>query len=248
MNTRAYESDPSRSLAERLKSRANYLVAVGALSAVALAGCASSEVKGTESTPAISASSTPEASPSAAPEIVYSYSDPHEFDVPLDASPEQLGEIYAAFATAQAAGNVNEQSIDALYEFDEFKDMTQEEYAMMRAQENVGRLFDAQMVPDWREREDLLGIYNWSVRRNAANIQNWQNDSFSDSLSLTDVTVTPRDDGGLVATITLTEHLSADWESARKNIEKLDGNITVEQVTYVPVDGRLLIANYQAIS
>ncbi len=186
-------------------------------------------------------SQTPEASPTAAAEAI----DPHQFDMPLNATPEELGKKYAELSTATFAGDLTPAVYEAF--INDNTGITSQEYAHNVATKNVTALFDAQYIPSWRDDPNLAGAFRFQTDANAGRVFNYRGPgTLSDSFTLASARTVSDDGQQLILEVSLIEHYQGRADD--QNVAKLNGHQTVEQITLVRSDGRYLIANWQPIS
>ena len=182
-------------------------------------------------------SQTPEATPTAAVEAI----DPRQFDMPLNATPEELGQKYAELSTATYAGDLTPAVYEAF--INDNSGITSQEYAQKVATKNVTALFDAQYIPNWRDDPNLAGAFRFATDANAARVFNYRGPgTLTDSFTLVDAKVLSDDGQRLILAVSLVEHYQGipnDQDTA-----KINGYESHEQITLVRAADRFLISNW----
>jgi len=174
---------------------------------------------------------------------------PHTLDTPLTATPDQLGQSFANIAMAQETANMKTGIITDQRSTEENGILSVEDFADKLARENVEPIFDAQYVPNWRDVPHLKTYFEFSVKGNAGNIQNYINtpEALKYSISVDNVKVVSQDAEQMVLEIKTTQHYAgADYDAA--NEKALDGMEATVQITYQASGSNWLIADWALIN
>ncbi len=230
------------------------LVAGGVAIAAAMTGCATADAAPEHTTVA---TASPEATPQLEP--TFDYEDPHEFDLPLDATPEELAAGIARLSTAMEDADLTDETYEA-GNTPKYQAMGNIEYAEMVAEKNLTTLYDAQCIPDWRQTESLLRQYKRDVSQNALSVQNLRpkqervdgvvqdgpaGDSVQISYAVNSVDAEKTADGWAL-TISMTYHYVGTENDP--NVAKLNGAVSVTNWVLTEADGRYLISGIEGVS
>lgn len=212
------------------------LAIVGAISSIAVTGCAAA-------TPEVPAS--PVATESEAPAAPESF-DVHQFDLSVDATPEQIAETFAELITAQQMGNMTTEIIYDQQFTDENFGLSLNEYADMQARAHLEPIFDAQYIPTWRDVQSLQANFTFATTSNATKIRNYINtpEALTVSATISGIEIVKQSADEVTLILTITNHYDGD-ENDAKNEANLNGRVEVLQVSWQAVDGRLLVSDWQ---
>jgi hypothetical protein len=212
------------------------LVAVGAgvigIGAASNAGNDKTPPKGVETTKV----ETPKVEPSKTPEAAPAY---ETVVIPVDATAQEIGEAIVKIGNAQYDGNLTKATYDAILA--DNTGATPMELARAIATKDVKTIMDAQYIPNWQNDAHLPTVYNTLVDGNAARIFNYTSgQSLKETTTLDAVSEIPSITSSRIINIVTTDHY--DDPSDPANTAKNDGHKGYEQVTLVPLNGRLVIS------
>jgi len=233
---------------------------IAGLSAAALTGCATANAEGPVSTPSSTSSEAPSPTASEAPtgnetETGREMPDPHDFDFPADATPEQLAEIYGKFETAMYVGNMTQENTSDRFDTewaaaqakDSSADMNEFAKSFIHEVSNewLTELFDAQMVPNYQSIPDLSDMYGNREDSNETNVQNYLTapNLLDASITTSNIQVVTQTDHQIVMHLDLTYHYHGTAKDSANNA-KLDGVVDRVSVTFQKNGDRYLIADY----
>ncbi|MEV8358490.1 hypothetical protein [Microbacterium sp. NPDC076895] len=236
------ETTAPATFSERLKREGWKTASVLAIAGLALAGCAPEGSEPTATTPAAVETTTPgpevtEDVPTIE-EMVAAEADPHAFDIPLDATPEEFvakwNDWMNAMETTHLAGDIYTAEYSDAY-------LLENEFEEKVAKAQIDLYYDAQFKAGWRDDSAINGIYENNVNNALGDYASWNGgqDVLERSQTVDAFEVITQSDEKVVILIDAVTHYKGDPDNP--NVAKLDGYVDTTAVTWIPEGDRWVL-------